>query len=109
MTGLKVYNEGIMVSCADPIFLTSGLDYRLGAEITFEVLDVDALGLKRRLGKVEQYGIDSSRPPFSAVLTTLEPCQSTHSALSLERGRATMRGVLKVRGFTTIDVKAEPA
>jgi hypothetical protein len=105
---LSVFDDesGLMIGCANPIYLTSGLDYEPGAEIVFEVDERDSSMLKARLGRREQYGIDTSKPPFFAVLTSLNPCRSTQFAL-LALERPTLRAVLKVEGFSTIDVKAE--
>jgi len=98
---------GMMIGCADPIYITSAIDYRTGAEITFEVLEADASSLEQRLGKRDEYGFDPSHPPFFAVLTSLDSCQSTHPALALLRDRPTMRGVLRVSGVSTVDGTAE--
>ncbi len=73
MSALSILNEvGIAVGCANPIYLTSELDQGPGARITFEVLEADASYLKRLVGKIETFGIESSRGLFLAELTSLE-------------------------------------
>jgi hypothetical protein len=96
MAFLSIARDGMMVGCANPIYLTSEPDYSSGAKITFEVLESDAGSLKRLVGKVETFGFDTTRPPFRAELTSLEPCTSTVVALSLMRDRLAMRGVFTV-------------
>ena len=92
MACLSVFDRDIFIVCANPIYplsdLTSGI-------LSFEVLEVDAVMLKRRLGKVEQYHIDSE-PEFYGTVTSIEKCQSMHPALSLMRDRPTVRVMLSV-------------
>ena len=111
MSSLCVYLDppGIMAHCAGPVYLASEPNYRPGAEIVFEVLAADSSALQRRIGKRDQYGFDGSSPPFFGIITSLDPCQSTHFALSLMRHKPTMRAVLRVSGPATIDAKAELA
>lgn len=97
MAFLSIARDGMMVACANPLYLTSEPDYSSGAKITFEVLEADASVLKRLIGKVETFGFDTSRPPFQAKLTSLEPCTSTVLALSLMRERPAMRGIFTVQ------------
>lgn len=101
MATLSILEEdGILVTCANPIYPTSPVDSHRGAKITFEVLEVDASSLKRLAGtgRMETFVMDPHQFPFSAELTTLEPCTSTVPALSLLRDRPAMRGVLTVHG-----------
>ena len=97
MAFLSIEKDGMMVGCANPIYLTSEPDYSAGAEITFEVLESDAGVSKRLVGKVETFGFDATRPPFRAELTSLDPCTSTVDALSLMRHRPAMRGTFTVQ------------
>jgi hypothetical protein len=97
MAFLSIDRGGMMVGCANPIYLTSEPDYGSGAKITFEVLESDAGSLKRLVGKVETFGFDATRPPFRGELTSLDPCTSTVVALSLMRDRPAMRGVFIVQ------------
>jgi predicted transcriptional regulator len=97
MAFLSIDRDGMMVGCANPIYLTSDPDYRTGAKITFEVLESDAGFLKRLVGKVETFGFDPKVSPFRAEVTSLEPCTSTVLALSLMRHKPAMRGVLTVQ------------
>ncbi len=97
MAFLSIDRGGMMVGCGNPIYLTSEPDYGSRAQITFEVLESDAGSLKRLVGKVETFGFDTTRPPFRAELTSLEPCTSTVVALSLMRDRPAMRGVFIVQ------------
>jgi hypothetical protein len=53
MAFLSIERDGMMVGCANPIYLTSEPDYSAGAEITFEVLESDAGVLKRLVRNVE--------------------------------------------------------
>ena len=99
MAALSVLHEhGFFVGCASPVFLTSELDTRKGATLTFEVLDVDASSLKAMIGKVETFGLGSDSPPFVAEVTRIVPCVSTASGLDLLRDRPTMRCFLTIHG-----------
>jgi hypothetical protein len=101
MASLSILSEGgLMVGCANPIYLTSEADYREGAKLTFEVLEADASSLRRLLGKIDTFGIDPREPVFIAELTSLEPCESTVEALALLRDKPAMRGTLTV--FRTV-------
>jgi|HubBroStandDraft_2_1064218.scaffolds.fasta_scaffold161372_1 hypothetical protein len=91
--------DGMMITCANPIYLTSPIDYSRGSKVTFEVLEANASSLKRLAGKIETFGVDPQQFPFSAELTSLEPCTSTVTALALLRDRPAMRGVLTVHGM----------
>ncbi len=97
MASLSVLDEeGIMIGCANPIFIISDSGRKNGAEIVFEVFEIDASALRTRLGKSDQYGIDPRHPIFSAKLTSLEPCISTHPSLTLMRDKPALRGVLTI-------------
>ncbi len=99
MASLFVLSEhGVVVGCANPIFIISDGGRKTGAKLVFEVFDNSARGLRRRLGKPDTYGIDPTQPLFSAILTSLEPCKSTHPGLALLRDRPTLRGVLTIEG-----------
>jgi hypothetical protein len=90
-TCLSILKDGILVVCANPVFLTSDPD---GGTVTFEVFEADSSGLKSRLGSIEHYCLDGE--PFLGKITSIEPCRSTHVALSLMRDRPTMRIILTV-------------
>jgi hypothetical protein len=103
MATLSVLSEdGMMVICASPIYLTSAIEYRPGAKLMFEVLEADATSLKRLVGKTETFGMDPTQLPFTAQLTNLESCTSTVEALALLRDRPAMRGVLVIRGLVDL-------
>lgn len=89
--------DGIMITCAN-IYPRFPIDCRAGAKIIFEVLEVDASSLKRRVGKTETFGLNTDQLPFTGQLTSLEPCTSTVPALALMRDRPALRGVLTVYG-----------
>jgi len=98
MSCLSILGEGgVMLGCANPIYLTSEMDYSRGAKVIFEVLEADASQLKRLLGKMEHLALDSQHPPFSATLTSLEPCKTTIHALAVFK-TPVMRGILTVHG-----------
>jgi len=86
-----------MIGCANPIYVTSDMDFRRGAKVIFEVLEADASSLKRLLGEMGTFALDEQHAPFSAHLTSLEPCATTIPALAL-LGKPVMRGVLTVHG-----------
>lgn len=90
--------DGIIISCANPIFIISDGGRKKDAKLVFEVFDNSASGLRRRLGRSDNYGVDPNQPLFSAKLTSLEPCESTHPGLALLRDRPTLRGVLTIDG-----------
>ena len=99
MASLSVLGEGgIVMGCANPIFIISDEGRSKGAKLVFEVFEADASGLRARLGKLDQYGIDPRHLMFSAKLTSLEPCESTHPGLALLRDKPTLRGVLTIEG-----------
>jgi hypothetical protein len=98
--------DGIIIGCANPIFVISDGGRKKGAELVFEVFDKDAAGLRARLGKFDNYGVNPNQPLFSAKLTSLEPCESTHPGLALLRDRPTLQGILTIEG--EIDLIGKP-
>lgn len=80
---------------ANPVFVTSPIEFKDGAEVTFEVFEQDAAALKTRVDKEQRYVLDSMEP-FWAQLKCLDPCESTHPALTYLRHKETLRGVLCV-------------
>jgi hypothetical protein len=92
MACLSAFDRDIFIVCANPIYPLSDLNSGI---LSFEVLEVDAGMLKRRLGKVEQYHF-GSEPAFYGTVTSIEKCESTHQALSLMRHRPTVRVMLAV-------------
>lgn len=94
MSSLSVFSANLFVTCANPIFPLSDPDT---GTFTFEVLEADAVMLKARVGKWEQYLL-GEKPPFFGELVKLEPCESTHLGLLLLRDKPTLRGVLAVGG-----------
>jgi hypothetical protein len=89
-------SKSIATVVANPIFLTSPIEgLPNGAEITFEVFEEFADGLRSRLADNFQYcTIDGSK--FWGKLKSLTPCTSTHPGLALLRGKPTLRCVLEV-------------
>ncbi len=81
---------------ANPIFLPSPLRTESGGEVTFEVFEIDAGGLKDLVGTKQLYHLDNAL--FWAELRSLQPCQSTHPGLSLLRHKPTLRGVFLMHG-----------
>ncbi|MGH6677360.1 MAG: hypothetical protein ACREDL_00085 [Bradyrhizobium sp.] len=98
MSALSIVKPGCKAVplLANPIFLTSPLRTENGAEMTFEVFDSDAAGLKEVVGTRQLYHLDGEL--FWADLKSLQPCQSTHPALSLLRDKPTLRGVFSLHG-----------
>jgi hypothetical protein len=88
-------NTACFLGPAIPIYPTSALSLQAGTEFTFEVRDVDAGSLRRRLGTLEHYMLDSQT--FWATLISLEPCRSTHIGLALLRDKPRLRGVLRMK------------
>jgi hypothetical protein len=104
MAALSILHEdGVMVGCANPIYLTCAMEYRRGAKVTFEVLEADASYLKRLVGKTETFALDPQHPPFTAQLTSLDSCKSTVPALAALRDRPAMCGVLSVHGAINLE------
>jgi hypothetical protein len=91
MACLSVLKDKIYVVCANPIFPVS----ELGSTFAFEVFEQDAAALKLRLGKPDEYYIDSVGT-FFGILESLEPRPSTHPGLALLRDKATLHGVMQV-------------
>jgi hypothetical protein len=78
MAALSVQEEGgVFTYCANPIFVTSEIDMRTGAKLTFEVLEVEASRLKSMVGEVATFGLGPERTPFVAEVTSIVPCTST--------------------------------
>lgn len=98
MSALSMVRPGNKaVPCvANPIFLTAPLRTENGAEVTFEVFEIDAGGLRDLVGTKQLYHFDGKL--FWAELKSLEPCQSTHPGLSYLRERPTLRGVFSMHG-----------
>lgn len=108
MGGLSVLLEdsapnppSVFVCCANPIFLNNEPVWSDGAEFIFEVLETEASTLKLKLDKREQYSLDGG-PLFFGELSDLQPCDSTHPALSLLRNEPTLRGVMRVLGIVNL-------
>jgi len=92
----RLEEDGLMILCASPVYPTSQPDYRPGARLTFEVLEVDASSLKRLVGKTETFGTDPQQLPFIGKLVSLDHCTSTVVALSRLRHKPAMRGVIVI-------------
>jgi hypothetical protein len=78
------------------VFLLSKFDLSRGSEITFEVLEEDAGGLRTHLKQRADFALDGQR--FVATLKSLEACGSSHPGLSQQKHRRTLRGVFLVIG-----------
>ena len=91
MACLSVLQDKIYAVCANPVFPISDL----GSTFAFEVFEEDAVSLKLRLGKPDEYYIDSVGT-FFGVLQSLEPRPSTHPGLSMLRDKPTLHGVMQV-------------
>ncbi len=98
MTALSIVRDGqrAVTVLASPIFPLTSLRVQSGAELTFEVFEKDARGLKPLIGKKQLYVLHGE--PFWAELKTLEPCESTHPGLALLRDRPTLCGVFFILG-----------
>jgi hypothetical protein len=81
---------------ANPIFLTSPLMVARGAQLSFEMFEADAGGLKPLVGMKQLYFLDDQL--FWAELISLEACVSTHPGLRMLREKATLRGVFSIFG-----------
>jgi hypothetical protein len=91
MACLSVSKDGVYVVCASPIFPVS----EIGNTLAFEVFESGATSLKLRVGKPDEYFIDSVGT-FFGVLKSLEKCVSTHPGLALLRHKNTLYGVMEV-------------
>jgi hypothetical protein len=96
MSALSIFptEGGPACGCANPIHLTSEASFRPGDKLTFEVLERDASQLKSLVGKTELFGLNSTA--FFGKLLSLEPCESTVSALAMMRDRPALRGIFEV-------------
>jgi hypothetical protein len=88
---------GIFVVCANPIYPLSEED----GILTFEVLEDDSTSMRLRAGKKENYVLDGGRP-FLGEVISLEPCKSTHLALSLLSHKSTLKGAIKIHRYLTV-------
>jgi len=50
------------VVAANPIFLISEIDYRIGASLAFEVLETDSSSLADLVGQREYFTLDGGQP-----------------------------------------------
>jgi hypothetical protein len=92
MAALTVALSGLV---ANPIFvLRHPPDFAAGGTITFEVLEVDAEGLKAILNRPTTFALDGRS--FSGSLTHLGKNISTHPGLALLREKPTLRGAITV-------------
>ena len=64
MSALSIVKPGrkAIPLVANPIFLTSPLRTESGAEVTFEVFEIDAGYLRELVGKKQLYHLDTKRP-----------------------------------------------
>ena len=70
MACLPVFEDGIHVVCANPIFPT----LEIGTSFTFEVLEADAGALKGYVGEVQHRHIDSNRDVFRHFCVAGQAC-----------------------------------
>ena len=97
MACLSVIKDGERaVVVANPVFVTSPIEFQSGSEMIFEVLEQDAAALKDLvgIGKWQNYVLDSI--PFWAQLKFLYPCESIHPGLASLRHKATLRGIFSI-------------
>jgi len=94
MSCLSVFDQGVFVVCANPIFPTSEVEWRDGASFSFEVFVADATSLRLRLNEDHYYAMDSQA--CLARLTSLDPCRSTHPGLRFLRDKPTLRGTMMI-------------
>ena len=91
MSLLSIHKDGTVVTWAN-IFLTSPAIFRLGATLTFEVLECEASPLKDLVGRTETLCLDSTCS-FVAEIKALDPCIKNAATGAV----LTRRGVLIVR------------
>ncbi len=87
-------DSGPVRVAANPIFPFDPVAFHGGAEIGFEVFDVDASELKSLVGSYRCFCIDETSGILWAQLKSLELCVSSHPGLAMLRGKPTLRGVL---------------
>ena len=97
MACLSIIRDGGPATvAANPIFPLDPVIIRGGAEIRFEVFEVNAGELKSLVGAHRCFYIDETSGVFWARLNRLERCVSTHRGLALLRDKPTLQGVLVV-------------
>lgn len=96
---LSIHKNGTVATCAN-IFLTCPAIFRIGATLTFEVLECEASLLKELVGRTETFCLDSTCS-FLAEIKTLEPCIKNAATGAV----LTRRGVLSVRSQTVREQK----
>jgi hypothetical protein len=102
MACLSIIRDGGPTTvAANPIFPLDPVIIRGGAEIRFEVFEVNAGELKSLVGAHRCFYIDETSGVFWARLNRLEPCVSTHlegqayaSRCSCRRGRTSDAAVI---------------
>jgi hypothetical protein len=98
MSALSIFKSDrtTIILAANPIFLTSPLRTASGAEVTFEVFQVNAHRLQALIGSKQLYSLDHQL--FWAELKSLQPSESTHPGLARLRDKPTLRGVFLMHG-----------
>jgi hypothetical protein len=97
MACLSLYRDNRLppIAIANPVFVTSPIELKNGAEVTFEVFEQDAAALKGRVDKDQRYVLDS-KGPFWAQLKCLDLCESTHPMLAHLRHKETQKGLARL-------------
>jgi hypothetical protein len=100
MACLSVFKEDakIPVVCANPIYLDSSSKIQSDAILGFDVLDVDASTLKRMIGALQIFALESQA--FWGMLTSLEPGAALFGKPAL-RGRLIVKSILSEHESTT--------
>lgn len=97
MASLSIINDrGQALGVANPIFPLDSIWGCVGAEIRFEVLEVDGDKLKTLIGTYQCFYVSATSPAFWARLDSLEPTVSIHPGLAGLRHERTLRGILSV-------------
>ncbi len=88
----------VAVVCTNLIYLDSSSKIQSDATLAFDVLDVDALTLKRMIGALQIFALESKA--FWGVLTSLEPGAALFGKPAL-RGRLIVKSILSEDKSTT--------
>lgn len=98
-----IHKDGVVIGCAQNIYVTSAVDFRQGAKLTFEALETDA-PMNHLLNKTEGFVLEGYAP-FTAELTRFEGCDETVVPQLAILCRPIIRGELTVYGPMNLEAK----
>jgi hypothetical protein len=90
----KISEDGHFVVYANPIFIQRPYELQDGATLIFEVIEIEATALKKVVGAIDSFVVDSQA--FVGILEELLPVQSATGEMF---GRSMLRGKIFIKNL----------